>query len=276
MVWAVLGVGVAVAGCSRNSEKPLEHTKAHVAFLQKAVTADVAEVRAGLPEGAKHLTSLFEKDARPSEDLQAVRDALEKARGKVQDLRVAKSTFFAVVDPKGQVLRNDQEQDLMAGKNIFASFPKLKQALAGKYVETSGAMPEAAGVKGADGQWVAAHPISVGGKTTGLYVTGWSWSSYAYRLENSLRSELRGALSSEHDKLPLVYVYVVVADAAYGAPVSPQVNATAILEQKPLTKLKDGVFATKLEITDRQFTLAVGKTGALGPDVGVAVLRSET
>jgi hypothetical protein len=267
---------VGVVACSRQSEQPLERTKAHAAFLQKAVATDVAEVRKGLPEGAKQLVSLFAKDARPSEDLSAVRDALEKARDKVQDLRVAKSTFFAVVVPSGQVLRNDQEQDLMAGRNIFTSFPKLKQALAGKYVETSGSMPEAAGVKGKDGQWVAAQPIVANGKTPGLYVTGWSWSSYAYRLENALRSEVRGQINSDKDKMPLLYVYVVVGEAAYGAPVSPQVNAAAILEQKPLSKLEDGVFAATLEITDRQFSLAVRKTEALGPDVGVAVLRSET
>ena len=32
----------------------------------------------------------------------------------------------------------------MAGKNAFTSFPEAKQALAGKYVETRGSMPEAA------------------------------------------------------------------------------------------------------------------------------------
>ncbi len=270
-----IGLLTLASGCDRGSKKSLESARGHVAFLTKAAEADVAEVRSGLPEGAKHLVALFEKDTAPAEDLPAVRKGLKRARSKVQDLRVAKSTFFAIVDVKGVVVRNDQEQDLMVGKNAFASYPKLKQALGGKYVETAGSMPEAAGVKGPDGQWVAAQPIVSGGKTQALYVTGWSWSAYAYRLENALRGQVRDEAGAD-DKMPLLYVYVVVGDAAYGAPVSPAVNAKAIVDKKPLSNLKDGLFSTELEITGRDFTLAVGKTEVLGSDVGIAVLRSET
>ncbi|MEZ4224948.1 MAG: hypothetical protein R3B13_28605 [Polyangiaceae bacterium] len=263
-------------GCEKTGEKSVAAAREHVASLQKTVATDVGEVRQGLPEGAKHLASLFDGDKTPADDLPAVRDALEKARSKVQDLRVAKSTFFALVSPSGAVWRNDQEQDLMAGKNMFASFPKLKDALDGKYHEGRGSMPEAARVKGGDGQWVAAQPLVRDGKTVALYVTGWSWSAYAYRLENALRGQVRSDQGSAEDKLPLIYVYVVVGDSAYGAPVSPEVNAKAIVEQKPLGKMQDGIFATALEIAERKFALAVGKTPELGDDVAVAVLRSET
>lgn len=273
----VVGVAVllSVAGCTKSSKISAAKATGHVQFLAKAVQEDVEEVRKGLPEGAKYLQALYKSDTAPKDDLKAVREALEHARSKVQDLRVAKSTFFALATTDGVVLRNDQEQDLMAGKSLFKAFPALEQAAHGKYVETRGSMAEAAAVRGADGQWVAAQPIEVGGETKGLYVTGWSWSAYAYRLENALRSEVHSSLGSS-DKMPLVYVYVLVDKSVYGAPVSPQVNAKAIADRDPLAHLQGGVYSAELEITDRDFGLAVKALPALGEHVGVAVLRSET
>jgi hypothetical protein len=108
-----------------------------------------------------------------------------------------------------------------------------------------------------------------------LYVTGWSWSGYAYRLENSLRSSVQSKEQSA--KLPLLYVYLVVGNEAYGAPISPEVNARAIRDLAPLSKLgPDGAYKTHLEITDRDFGLGVQRAPELGKNVAVAVLRSET
>jgi len=261
-----------------DGDKKLSQSKAaeHVASLVETATGDVQEIKNGLPEGAKHLAKLFEGGAAPKDDLPAVREALDKARNKVQDLRVAKSTFFALVDDQGTVLRNDQDQDLMAGKNAFQSFPGLKAALDGKYVETRGSMPEAAKVKGTDGQWVAAAPIRVGDKTRALYATGFSWSAYAYRLENSLRSSVRSSMPA-NKKEPLIYVYVVVDKQVFGAPVSPEVNAQAIATGDPLAKAQgDAVFSSVIEITGRDFGLGIKRAPALGAEVAVAVLRSET
>jgi len=265
-----------VVGC--DGGKKLSQSKAaeHAAELAATAATDVQEIRAGLPEGAKHLGKLFEGTAAPKDDLPAVREALDKARNKVQDLRVAKSTFFALLDEEGTVLRNDQDQDLMVGKNAFQSFPALRAALEGKYVEGRGSMPEAARVKGSDGQWVAAAPVSAGGKVRGVYATGFSWSAYAYRLENSLRGTVKSGLGA-NQKEPLLYVYVLVERQAFGAPVSPEVNAKAILGADPLGKAQgDAVFSSVLEVTGRDFGLGVKRVPALGDDVAVAVLRSET
>jgi hypothetical protein len=273
---AVLSLSLA-SGCDGNKKLSVAKASEHVASLVQTTATDVGEVRAGLPEGAKHLGKLFAGETPPKDDLEAVRQGLENARNKVQDLRVCKSTFFALVDDKGTILRNDQQQDLMAGKDAFKSFPAIKKALEGSYVESRGSMPEAAGVKGPDGQWVAAAPVSTDGKVRGIYLTGWSWSAYAYRLENSLRGTVKSALGDKADKLPLLYVYVVVEKAAFGAPVSPEVNAKAIADQDPLSKIQgDAVFSTAIEITGRDFGLAVQRAPALGDDVAIAVLRSET
>jgi hypothetical protein len=275
-VGLLVSVVVALA-CENTSKRSAELAKQHAVDLAKTVETDVQEIRVGLPRGAQHLEALYRAERLPQDDLPAVREALERARNKVQDLRVAKSTFFALVDREGTVLRNDQDQDLMAGKPTFPAFPQLRAALGGKYIETRGSMPEAAGVDGrADGQWVAAQPVSVGGEVKGLYVTGWSWAAYAYRLENSIRSKVRSEIG-EKGKLPLIYVYVVVGKAIHGAPVSPDVNAKAIGDLDPLGKASNAQpYSAELEITGRGFGLGFQRTPPLGADTGVAVLRSET
>jgi hypothetical protein len=243
--------------------------------LEKAATEDVRQIRAGLPLGAAQL-SLAYKEATRGMDPETARRALEKTRNKVSDLRVAKSTFFALVNPDGTVVRNDQEQDRMAGKNLFAAFPALKRALTEPYVETRGSMPEAAEVRGRpDAQWVAAVPVKGEGAPLALYATGFSWSAYAYRLENAARSNARAALK-ERETLPLVYVYVVVDRSVYGAPVSPEINAKVVREQSVLDKSSPGKpFTAELEITGRSFGLAALPAPALGERVAIAVLRSE-
>jgi hypothetical protein len=209
-------------------------------------------------------------------DAATAREALLRARDKVQDLRVAKATFFALTDPNAIVLRNDQEQDLMATKPLLPFYPELRRALTGKYVEGRGSMPEAAGVRGrADGQWVAAQPVMVEGRVRALYVAGWSWSAYAYRLETSIRGIVRSELP-QHATEPLLYVFIIVDKEVFAAPVSPDVDLRAVKELDPLSQVKDeAVWARPLTITSRTYGLAVKRTPVLGPGVAIVVLRSE-
>ena len=265
------------SGCTKASKVSAEKAKANVVALTKATHSDVAEVRSGLPLGAPFLLPVFASGKPPSDDPHGARSALETARNKVQDLRVSKGTFFAVSGVDGIVVRDDRDQDLMAGHALLPSFPELKQALAGKYVETRGSMPEAAGVRGReDGQWVAAQPVLQGSEVKGLYVTGWSWSAYAYRLERALSSTLRAELK-DGEKLPLAYVFMVVGKDVFGAPISPEVNARAIAKLSPLGNASATTPTSfELEIEGREFGLAVELAPDLGKDVAVAVLRSET
>jgi len=273
----LLLAGSVSSGCKKQSAVSAEKAKADVVALAQAAHNDVAEVRSGLPQGAKFLLPIFATGKPASEDPKGARSALETARNKVQDLRVSKGTFFAVAGTDGIVIRNDQDQDLMAGHALLSAFPELKTALAGQYVETRGSLPEAAGVRGrADGQWIAAQPVLGGTEVKGLYVTGWSWAAYARRLEFALSSTLRSALK-EGDKLPLVYVYVVVGKDVFGAPVSPEVNARAIAQLSPLTNASATTPSSfELEIAGREFGLGVELAPDLGKDVAIAVLRSET
>ena len=265
--------------CKDTTKLSLEKATGDVSFLVETTRKDVGEVRSGLPAGADALAAAWKADASIATDSKAAQRALEDARRKVQDLRVAKSTFFALADTSGVVIRNDQEQDRMAGHALFAAFPALAGATAA-YVEGAGSMPEAAGVRAPrpDGQWAAAAPVRVDGVAKGIYVTGWSWSSYAYRLEFALRSRIRSELMGQAGaKEPLVYVYMIVGKAVFGAPVSPEVNMKAIADVDPLAKASgDAVFSRAVDVTGRSFGLAVRRAPDLGSDVAVAILRSET
>jgi hypothetical protein len=272
----VLHLGLAL-GCESTNQESVNKALAHAQHLVETAKQDASEVRQGLPRGAEELAKVWADEANPLGDPEAARRLLTRAHDKVQDLRVAKSTFFALASLEGNVVRNDREQDRMAGRPLFPAFPELARAAGGDYVEALGSMPEAHGVKGKpDAEWVAAKGVRVGDSVRALYVTGWAWSSYAYRLEFSLRSQVERELRGTRQNVPLLYVFVLVGSDVYGAPESPEVNARSIGERDPLAHLNpQGSFSTLFEITGRTFALGVQAAPDLAPRVAIGVLRSE-
>ncbi|MEZ4232610.1 MAG: hypothetical protein R3B89_25765 [Polyangiaceae bacterium] len=294
-----------LSGCDNTAKTSVTKATPHVSRLVQTATSDIHELERGLPRGARALgQELFpqEKQAESDagadagtsasrasalEDPQELKRLIEQVRAKDPDLRVAKSTFFAVADPSGKILRNDQQQDLMAGKSLFGGYPELKTALTSKeaFVRTKGSMPEASGIRGRDdAQLVLASPIRQAGKpdaeVKGLFVSGWSWTSYCYRLENALKGwhqDERGEENGKPGKMPVAYVFVVVGDRVYGAPEAPQVNIDTIAGLSLLSQTQgDSVFSKELEITGRAFGVVGQRVPALGDDVALAILRSET
>ena len=272
----VLVFAFSLLGCTKTSETSRPHARAHAEFLAAAAIADVEEIQKGLPQGAKHLERFFAEE-KPGENATESSIALENARNRIKDLRTAKSTFFLVAEPGGRILRSDQEHDALAGKNLFEAFGELKAAAAGQYVEARGSMPELSRVRGrGDGQWAAAVPVSKDGAVRGVYASGWSWSAYAYRLENQIRSKVRSELAAG-GKEPLLYVYMVVDKDVYGAPISPDSNAKRIKESGLLGRASgEAVVDVAQEIEGRDFGIALRRVPALGVDVAIAILRSET
>lgn len=275
LYWSVIVSLLLSIGCQDSGKVSEERAVAHVAFLAPLTGKDVEEVRAGLPKAVPNIAELWKDEADATKDPEAARVALLNARQKTQELRVAKSTFFAVATKDGFIIRTDQEVDMMANANILEAFPDLVRALTNGYAETRGSMHEARGVEGKpDGQWVAAQRVMQGSEAVGLYVTGWAWSAYARRLEEALKSQL---YDEEKRKMPLFYTYVIVGPSAYGTRISPQLNAEEVQKLDPLGNADEaGVFRAQLEITGRKFGFAAMKTPALGDDVMVGVLRSET
>jgi len=264
--------------CEDMGKVSAKKAKPHIEFLITSAVRDVSEVRKGMPPASKILSTVFQEAAPEIPAATDVREALLDVRSSNNDLDSAKSTFMLIAAADGTILRNNLEQDDMAGKNLFQVYPSAKTAKKkGGYYEFTGSWDVARGVNGRDdAQWVAVSPIEVADKEVGLFVAGWSWSSYAYRLEMSLRSEILGNTIEGH-KVPLLYVYVLVGDSSYGTPVAPVINGKKLLGLKPLIKTKDQkIWTGPLEIERRAFGVAFGRVPELGKDVVIAVLRSET
>jgi hypothetical protein len=277
-----LFVSLAASACTDAAKVSEQKAVTQAERLAKLADDDVEEVRRGLPLGAKGLALAWDAKKSPLDDPSLVRRALDRVRDENRDLAVAKSTFFAMTDDKGNVLRSDQEPDVMAGRSLVASYAAMSKVLAGETLEMRGSMPEAAGARnGGDEQWVAAAPVrDAQGTVRGIYASGWSMRRFAYHLEETLKHDMTAEAlraGDKHVKLPLIYVFVLAGSKVYGAPVTPLVNAETLEKLDLAAKVTEGaVFHQTLEITGRGFGVAAKRAPKMGADIGVAVLRSET
>jgi hypothetical protein len=282
LVWAL-------PACTKDrGQKSAEQARSNVEKLVELVNKDIAEVERGLPEGAKKLSALLEKevgkDGDPRQNAPAVRNALLKMRQQVPDLGIAKSTFFAFADPKGIAIRNDFEQDTMAGKDLVAGWPGLKPVAEGApWAATTGQFPGTPNPAGPDKEWVAAVPVKRSdGSPFGMLVTGWTYRRFAYHLQSTLQREIQDQLmgSGDKGKMPVLYVCLFDPEHVYGAaapgtlPV-PQVNEKELEKVGLHARTEAGPASSPIRIENRDFGWAAARLPKLGPDVGVVVLRSE-
>lgn len=280
---AALGVaaalGSSLTGCRSTKALSSMQARAHARELVELVEQDLKQVRQGLPLGAALLAEAWSAQQSPLRDVTRAEVLLRRSRSKIRQLRVAKSTFFALADVNGKVARSDRIPDELAGGALFAQFPSLKSALLRpQVVEARGKWAKANTARGIpDGQWVAAYRVESSGQVLGLYATGWSWAAYAHRLEFSLRSELKSEAKRQNSKLPLVYVYLAIDGEVYGGPKAPRVTAAAIARLPIAQALaEDPEWKTELEVTGRTFGLGAAGVPGLGQGTYVCVVRSET
>jgi hypothetical protein len=266
------------AACKDASKASEQKASEHATMLAQLVDNDVGEVERGLPLGAAQMATLFANGADPQKDLAAVRSGLRHIRAEILDLTKAKSTFFALADAQGVAIRNDLEQDVMAGQNVVTIFPGLKKALDGSFATTTGLFPTAAPISPPDRDWMAAAPVKgAGDKVVGLLLTGWTYRRFANHLQESLRHDLQEQLLKAKDtgKLPILYVAVFDSSGVYSAPLTPAVNDKAIADLDVEGKTAAGPAHGVVSITEREFGWAAMRAPKLGADVGIAVLRSE-
>jgi hypothetical protein len=272
---------LALSACTDSAKVSEQNAALHADRLAKLADDDVEQVRHGVPRGAKELATLWETKAPTMADHGPVYRRMEEVRNNDRDLRVAKSTFFAVTDAKGDVLSSDQDPDSLQGKNLVLAYPALSKARDGELVETTGAMPETAVKPGApDEQWLVAAPVRDGaGAVRGIFASGWSMIRFTYHLEETLKHDfVTQAIREKRNqyKQPLVYAFVFVGKKVYGAPVTPIVNVRVLEALDLPARTAAGPHQQVIEITGRRFGLGARRAPKLGPDAGVAVLRSET
>lgn len=274
---AGIGAATLATGCdgaAKASEQAAVDTLAGIAPL---IDKDMAQLRKGLPEGAKILTKRLPED--PAADLRETQQSIKAARENNDDLMVAKSTFFVLTNPDGVVIRSENDPDRLVDKNVFTAFPDLKKALDPKagLVEAFGEMEEMRGVKkGVDTTWVVATAV-VGkdDKVRGAFVSGWSFRAYANYLEQQVKRDLlEKAKKAGSDKVPIAYVYILKGKNAYGSPDSPDVNAETLVKLDILGKTASGPYRGHEEITGRTFGIAAQRTKGFGDDAALAVVAS--
>ncbi|AUX20584.1 hypothetical protein SOCEGT47_010560 [Sorangium cellulosum] len=273
--WAL--TAALVTGCQDDGKTSQKHAAELCAKLAPVVAEDVRQVRTGLPAGSQKLAELTDVD--PGANLLALQRAIAGARASVKDLQVAKGTFFSFADPSGTVLRSEADPDMLANRSVLAAFPELRKVLApgSGVVEAFGEMQEMRGVRnGPDLQWVAVHPVQGSGSALkGLFVTGWSFRAYAYRLQEAAKHEIAELAKRDGLKsIPLLYVFAWKGGKAYGGPVTPDVNTEALEKLDLSAKTASGPWSGTVEITGRTFGAAAQRTPELAPDAGVAALVS--
>lgn len=266
-----------LAACKQSGEESRAHADQHTAWLSDLIDKDVAEVRSGLPETANRLSSLVFKGADPSKDLPLVQRSLARARREVSDMNRAKSTFLGLFDKSGIGIRNDLEEDRMAGMPLFDHFPALAETGNTKdCVETIGVFPGP--LPKPDKDWVSACPVRTEDKTVkALVVTGWSYRYFARHLYEALKSELlsQARNTNTERKIPIFYVGLFDEAAVYAAPMTPDVNEETLRKEGLSARTEASPFSGVRVITDRTFGFSARRTPILGPRVGVWVLRSE-
>lgn len=268
----------AITGCKDQGKISAQGAAENAGWLATLADKDVEEIERGLPEGAKRLAGMIAKTPEIPKDPAQAKTAILRARREVPNLNVAKSTFFALADENGVGIRNNLEEDVMAGQNLVGIFPDLKKSLAGAFVTTTGAFPGAATNQGADKDWIASTPVKDdSGKLLGLFVTGWTYRRFAYHLQESLRTDLSEKIrkSGDNGKLPVFYVGVFDRSGVYTAPRTPPVNEKALVDADLATKTASGPYQGTTSITDRTFGIGAIRVPKLGPDAGIVVLRSE-
>jgi hypothetical protein len=277
--WAsLLVLSLPFVACKDANKTSEQKATEHVTMLAQLADKDVGEVERGLPAGAAQMAKLFTQGPDAPKDLSLVRAGLRRIRAEVPDLTVAKSTFFALADAQGVAIRNDLEQDAMAGQNLVTIFPPLKKALDGSFATATGVFPSAAPPSPPDRDWIAATPVKGDGeKVVGLLVTGWTFRRFANHLQESLRHDLAEQLLKNKDtgKLPVLYVMVFDKSGVYAPPMTPPVNEKALSDLDVVGKTAGGPIHGVVSITDRDFGYAAIRVERLGPETGIAVLRSE-
>ncbi|MCH2111108.1 MAG: hypothetical protein MK135_17450, partial [Polyangiaceae bacterium] len=195
--------------CQQSAQRSTKAAAEHIDFLADLASQQQGLVQQGLPQGASLLQELFREAGAEEPDYQSAQRELRRARWSTPALQQAKTDFYVLTDATGKILRNNLEQDTMAGQALFQFYPALKGASKSPFAFGVGSMKDARGVKGRDdAQWMAASPIYLDKKLVGLVATGWSWSTFAERLESKLRAEVLEHLE-RGENLPLLYVYIV-------------------------------------------------------------------
>jgi hypothetical protein len=165
----------------------------------------------------------------------------------------------------------------MAGANLFATFPNLKNAK-GAFTTATGVLKTESATTQNDKTWVGEVAVSKSdGSVGGYYLTGYTFRQYAFQLQDAMKQKMNDDLakSGNNRKLPVFYLMLFDASGVYGPPMTPEVNESIVKDLDLVTKTASAPAQGVVNISDRDFGYAAMRLPSFGSDVGVVVLRSE-
>ncbi len=276
---AVAIVAAAGTGCVDRGKLSEERATRWVATVAKTATDEIALLEVGLPLGARQFAPLYAHGADATDDLAGVRSGLLRVRGVVPELKRSDSSFFALTTANGLTIRNDLEQDVMAGQDAWKLFPKLREAKSGHAVVDVGLFGGSHPSE-PDRDWVMAAPVNDdAGKFVGTLMGGWTLRRFAFHLQDSLRHALADdqEKSGGTTKLPIVYVSVFDPAGVVSAPFMPTLDQQALVDLGLLaqTRAAGSVAHGRLSVEGREFGWAATRVAEFEPEGGVVLLWSE-
>jgi hypothetical protein len=273
---AIVALSALAPGCTSKAQKQADIAKGDVAKVQKLVTEKhVDSVPRGLADAASKL----------GPPLDTVGERFAAIRDKSDDLRGARRSFYAVVEPQGTIAWVDESNWNVTGRVVNQGFPSIKDCLDGKGATHGfgrfGGDPEDALI------FVDAVPIKDGDIVIGALVGAWEAIDVAADLQSYLLTEmgLASAAPNVHNKVkeqrkqameqPDVWVAlfrnkaVYMVDDAY----QPLVEAAKGLD---LTgKTSGGQWTGTFDVTNTGWGASALRLPGLAPDVGVVVFRHQ-
>lgn len=278
---------VAAVGCKSKAQKQAEAAIPDVARLEKLIAErHVDALSRGLPVAAKALSDkLGDKPIEPKESA-TITSAFDEIRNRMDDLRSAKRSYFAIVDLGGEIIAVDDPNWLVVGRKAGVAFPAMADVLAGK-------VPYAAGAGrygGADPEaltFFEAAPILRADKPIGALISAWEVHEAAEDMQRQLQTDLAmktvkpKARAKPKDKYQLVLdtpdLWVAVFSEKYvwlqdGAPQPLEDAAKGIGLHG---KTGGGAYHGTFDVMNRGWGVAAKRFPTLGEGMGIAVLRHQ-
>lgn len=281
---ASLPLGLAafpLAGCKSKADK-----QAELAVKDLDDVLDVVEKRhvqglaRALPQAAKDLGAKL-----AGVDLEKEAAAFPALRDKVDDLRSAKRSYFAVVDQGGEVQWVDDPAWPVVHRKIALGFPAVQTVLDGKSEYEKG-IGRYGGADEAATTFVEAVPLrKADGTKLGALVACWEAHDAAEDLRRQLLTKLLQQSAQPvkrvkaKDKLKLmldqpdVWVGIFRNQWLYLQDDAPQPLEQALEAQGFFEKTKGGAWHGTFDVMNKGWGAAAKRTPSLAPDVGIVVAR---
>jgi len=287
-LFLAVAVGLASVGCKSKAQKQAEAAAADVARLEKVIAdRHLDSLARAVPQGASALGGKLTATSDFRAEAATLGTAFIETRNKSDDLRSAKRSYYVLIDATGEVVWVDDNAWAVVGRKLAVGFPAIKDVLDGKSPFGRG-MGRYGGAGEEALTFADAAPIKEpGGKIVGALVAAWEAHEAAEDLQRQLATELAMKVVEpkkrvkEKDKLklamdtPEMWVALFRGNVIYLPEEGSQPLEDALKKLDLAKKTASGPWSGTFDVMNGSWGGAARRIDALGPDVGVAVLRHD-